>query len=74
MAPRTLRGLLDQDAARRRQKAAEIARISSAAKLIWVQNRVTAALLDLDDPRDALAVVERVGRSIREHLAVRAKL
>jgi hypothetical protein len=73
MAAITLRGMLDQDAARRRVKAAEAAADQQRRRLILVQNQVTQVLGMLDDPKDALLVTERIGRSIREYLAVRPR-
>lgn len=62
-----LAGMLAVDA-RRRRKAEREAQLP----LLMVQNQCTKILLQLDDPKDALAVVERIRRSIAEFIAAEA--
>ena len=62
-------GLVATDAAYRRDKKEREARLP----LILVQNQVTKIILQLDDPKDALTVIERMARSIREHIDAQAR-
>jgi hypothetical protein len=62
-----LSNLLAVDTANRRGKKER----DEQRRLILVQNQVTKVLLALDDPKDALAAVQRVQRSIAEFLASR---